>query len=288
MDRRRCEGGVIVRRPFIAAAALFLIGAVALFWMYRIALADPVIRRAEVVFPLAEGAAPVRVLLASDIHVAGPDMPPSRLERLVGLMNAERPDLVVLAGDFVSDKTVATARYSARAATAPLEGLRAPLGVFGVMGNHDYWREDPGFEAALRAAGVAVLTNRSANAGPLTVVGIDDPHTRHADVAEAFRAVPPGAATLVFSHSPDVIPSLPETARLVLTGHTHCGQLVWPIIGAITYATNTGARYACGHIREGARDIFVSAGLGTSILPLRLGAVPDIWLITLHPKGEAR
>jgi hypothetical protein len=276
-------------RRFIVAATVILISVVVLAgWMYRVALSDPVVRRADVAFALPVGTAPVRVLLVSDIHVAGPDMPPSRLVRLVPQMNALRPDIVVLAGDFVSDKTVATRRYGARAAVAPLAELTAPLGVYGVMGNHDYWREDPGFEAALRGAGVSVLTNRSATAGPLTIVGIDDPYTRHADTVEAFRDVQPDKASLVFSHSPDVIPVLPESASLVLTGHTHCGQIVLPFIGAITYATKTGARYACGHIREGARDIFVSAGLGTSILPLRLGAVPDIWLITLHPKGEAR
>lgn len=273
-------------RPLLkVAASLLLLGLVIIAWMYHTALADPVVRKADVTFDLPAGAPPLRVLLVSDIHVAGPDMPPTRLARLVGLMNAERPDLIVLAGDFVSDKSLATKRYPAREAAAPLAGLNAPLGVFGVMGNHDYWREDPAFEAALWAAGVNVLTNRAAHAGSLTVVGIDDPHTRHADVAAAFRDVQPDAATLVFSHSPDMIPALPASARLVLAGHTHCGQIVLPFVGALTYATNTGARYGCGHIREGGRDIFVSAGIGTSILPLRLGAVPDIWLITLHPKG---
>lgn len=278
----------MTRRRRLVAAAVILIPGIVLLWMYRVALSDPVVRRADVAFDLPAGTAPIRVLLVSDIHVAGPDMPPARLTRLVTAMNAVGPDVVVLAGDFVSDKTVATRRYGTREAAAPLAGLTAPLGVYGVMGNHDHWREDPDFEAALRAAGVDVLTNRSTMAGPLTIVGIDDPHTRRADIGEAFRDVPLGTAALVFSHSPDVIPLLPESARLVLAGHTHCGQIVWPLVGALTYATNTGARYACGHIREGDRDIFVSAGLGTSILPLRLGAVPDMWLITLHPKGTAR
>lgn len=277
-----------LRRFIVATTVILIPGVVLAGWMYHVALSDPVVRRADVAFELPAGTVPVRVLLASDIHVAGPDMPPSRLGRLVGQMNALRPDIVVLAGDFVSDKTVATRRYGARAAAAPLAGLSAPLGVYGVMGNHDYWREDPDFEAALKDAGVDVLSNRSTTAGALTIVGIDDPYTRHADIAKAFRDVRQGKVSLVFSHSPDVIPLLPESASLVLTGHTHCGQIVWPFIGAITYATKYGARYACGHIREGARDIFVSAGLGTSILPLRLGAVPDIWLITLHPKGEAQ
>ncbi len=276
------------RRRLLFAAGLFLAGVLFAAWMYRTALLDPVVRRADVAFDLPAGQPPIRVLLASDIHVAGPDMPPARLARLVAQMNAVRPDIVVLAGDFVSDKMVATQRYGAGEAAAPLGNLKAPLGVYGVMGNHDYWREDAGFEAAFQAVGVNMLTNRSARVGPLTLVGIDDPHTRHADIARAFRDVPADVTTLVFSHSPDVIPALPASARLVLAGHTHCGQIAWPIIGALTYATNTGNRYACGHIREGARDIFVSAGLGTSILPLRLGAVPDMWLITLHPKGETR
>ena len=94
------------------------------------------------------------------------------------------------------------------------------------------------------------------------------------------------ATAVVFSHSPDVIPALPPAAQLILVGHTHCGQISLPIIGPLTYASRTGARYGCGHTIEGDRHIFVGAGLGTSILPLRLGAVPDMWLITLVPAKD--
>ena len=90
-------------------------------------------------------------------------------------------------------------------------------------------------------------------------------------------------ARVVLSHSPDPFPSQPPDVDFMLAGHTHCGQIRLPLIGALSTMSAYGDRYACGPIRENGRTLIVSAGLGTSILPLRLGAVPDMWLIRLGP-----
>lgn len=86
------------------------------------------------------------------------------------------------------------------------------------------------------------------------------------------------------SHSPDVVPNLPKEESLILAGHTHCGQIVLPILGAPATMSEYGDRYACGKIEEGKKTIIISAEIGTSILPLRLGAEPDMWLITVVAK----
>lgn len=227
---------------------------------------------------------PLRLLLASDIHVQGPDMPPERLADVVAQINALNPDLVLIAGDFIGDRQLASRWYDYREALAPLAGLRARYGTIAVLGNHDHWRDPAAADRALRQTGVRVLANDAVRAGPLAVAGLDDDFTAHADLrrtVERMRAV--GGVPVLLSHSPDPFPELPRDVPLMLAGHTHCGQIVLPLVGAVTYESRHGSRYGCGRIDEGGRSLFVSAGLGTSVLPLRIGAVPDLWLIEIGP-----
>jgi predicted MPP superfamily phosphohydrolase len=222
-------------------------------------------------------------LLLSDIHVGGPDMPPARLARIVSRANALRPDIVLLAGDFISDKRSGTRDYSYPVALAPLRGLTARLGAFAVLGNHDHWRNAGEARAALRSAGVRVLDNEAAVAGPLVIGGLDDAFTDHSDLPLTLaRMAPLPGARLVLSHDPDPFAELPPDIGLMLAGHTHCGQIVLPLIGPLSPRGEFGGRYACGIVREGGKTLIVSAGLGTSIVPLRLGAPPDLWLVELH------
>ena len=93
---------------------------------------------------------------------------------------------------------------------------------------------------------------------------------------------------VVLSHSPDPFPELPPKIPLMVAGHTHCGQIRLPLIGALSYMSEHGDKYACGLIRERGRTLIVSAGLGTSLLPLRLGAAPDMWLVRIKRRSPAR
>lgn len=260
----------------VAAAALLLFG----YWQ---ATSPPRLRTAGItVAGWPADQRPLRLILLSDIHVAGPDMPPRRLARIVDRVNALAPDLVLIAGDFVSDKRLSTRWYSEREAARPLRGLRARYGVVAVLGNHDHWRDSKAIRSELEKVGVRVLSNDTVRAGPLVVGGIDDAFTGHAKpamVIERMRRL--GGRRLVLSHSPDPFPELPADAGLVLAGHTHCGQIVLPLFGPLATASRFGERYRCGVIREGGKTLIVSAGLGTSIMPLRIGAPPDMWLLQL-------
>jgi uncharacterized protein len=266
-------------------AGLVALGVALTGYAYWTAIADPVVREAEVA--LADwpaGAPPVRAVLIADLHVAGPDMPPSRLARIVGQVNALAPDIVLIAGDFISDKRMATRHYSLAEAIAPLRLLRPRFASVAVLGNHDYWRNAGEARQALRGAGVILLENDAAEIGPLAVGGLADPFTGRDDPAatiERMRALP--GARLLLAHSPDPFPDLPADIGLMLAGHTHCGQVRLPLIGALSTMSAYGQRYACGLIRENGRTLIVTAGLGTSGVPLRLGAVPDLWLVTIGP-----
>lgn len=256
---------------------------------YYTATRDPVVRRLSVhLRDWPADAAPMRVVLISDLHVAGPDTPPSRIARIVAQINALQPDLVLIAGDIEQERTISTRIYDADDASAPLAGLRARYGTVAVLGNHDY--SDAGttdLPPRLAANGVTLLRNQAVRRGPLTIAGADDLYHgkfRLGRLVHAAHALP--GPTLVLSHTPDVAPALPADLPLVLAGHTHCGQIAPPLIGPLKTASRYGHRYACGLIREPGRDVLVTAGIGTSGVPLRIGAVPDLWLLTVD--GAAR
>lgn len=251
---------------------------------------DPIVRRAYVgVADWPANAPPVTVLLLSDVHVAGPDMPPERLDRLVRGFNALQPDLFLIAGDLHSGKAVATSLYSTDQIAASLARLRAPLGTIAMLGNHDYWYRPQAQAKALRDRDVTVLANQAVRRGPLIVGGIADEFTRHADIPATYAAMdaldsPTGSTPrILVTHGPDVVPDLPRPVAALFAGHTHCGQIVLPLIGRVATSSRYGARFACGDMTDNGQRLFVGAGLGTSILPLRYGAPPDVWLVTLGP-----
>lgn len=246
-------------------------------------MADPVVHRTAVTMPGLNADAPITIALISDIHVAGPDMPPSRLARIVEQVNALQPDLVLIAGDLVSDKRTATRIYSTADSIAPLARLRPHIATVAVPGNHDHWRDVDAVRHELVRAGVIVLANEARRFGPLAIGGLDDDFTGRADLSATVGALQAsGGAPLILSHSPDPFPDLPGSISLMLAGHTHCGQLRYPWGGTSATMSRYGDRYACGVVRENGRTLVVSGGLGTSVLPFRFGARPDIWLVEIR------
>jgi hypothetical protein len=262
-----------------------LAGAALAAWSYWTAVSDPVLRIARVAAPgWPAGERPLRLLLLSDVHVGGPDMPPARLRRIVERINRLSPDIVLIAGDLVTDKRLATRYYSHDEAVAPLASLRPRLATVAVLGNHDHWRDAAAARRALARAGISLLENRAIQVGPVAVGGLDDDFTGRADLPAtlaALRAL--DGPRLILSHSPDPFADPAPDVFLMLAGHTHCGQVAPPLIGPLSTMSEYGRRYACGLVREGGRTLVVTAGLGTSGIPLRLGAVPDMWLVEIGP-----
>ena len=257
-----------------------------LTWMHHEARADPIVRRGTIGLPdWPAGQRPIKVLLLSDIHIGSAAMDVPRLTRIVAQINALQPDLVLMAGDFVFGHDPVAGTHYAAELVKPLSGLRAPLGAVAVPGNHDYWAGQVSVPRALWQANVTMLVNSATVRGPLAIGGVADIFTHHADVRATMHPLDrlPGAK-IVVTHSPDVTTRMPGEITLVLAGHTHCGQIRLPLIGAPRTMSAYGQRYACGEVREDGRTLIVTAGLGTSFLPLRLGAVPDLWLIHLGPR----
>lgn len=271
-----------------SAAILLLALAVLAAKVWSDTMGPPQVLHTSLATPqLTPGSAPVTIALISDIHVAGPDMPPARLARIVAQINALQPDIVLIAGDLVSEKRTATHIYTPSQIVAPLGALNAPLGVIAVPGNHDHWFDLPGLAAELHRHGIVLLANDAVRAGPLVIGGLDDDYTGRADIDATLAAMDRlQGARIVLSHSPDPFPALPGSVPLMLAGHTHCGQIAYPWGGAPAHLSDYGDRYGCGRIDERGKVLVVGAGLGTSLLPVRFFTQPEIWLVTLKPAAR--
>ncbi|MHA6766935.1 metallophosphoesterase [Sphingobium ummariense] len=282
----------LMRRILLLGLALAILAGGFALWLIANARTMPVVRRIEIALPFPAGAPrrPVRVALITDTHLSGPDNSPERMARIVAQVNGLRPDLILLAGDYIGDNK-GGATYDARGSIAPFAGLRAPLGVVAVLGNHDNRSRKnrvalsrPDWRAAFSRIGVTLLDNQAVRRGPLAIGGLRDIYTGRPDIPGTLTAMrATDGAPVMLSHGPDVFPSLPDTPSLTLVGHTHCGQVALPFAGIVYVPSKFGTRYACGIYHQGAKTMVVSAGIGTSGLPIRMLAPPDVWLITVRP-----
>jgi predicted MPP superfamily phosphohydrolase len=202
---------------------------------------------------------------------------------VVARTNAAQPDLILLAGDYVSDRDDGSLRLPLETIAAHLKGLEAPLGVYAVLGNHDREAGSRAVAAMLGQAGILVLDNSHVvigrAAGALILAGFGE----DLDTARALGGLEQQRA-LCLVHRPDTFPHLPSSCALTIAGHTHGGQVGFPPLNgmALARATRTGIRYPAGIRQVDGRTLFVSPGIGTSILPVRLGVPPEISLLRIR------
>jgi predicted MPP superfamily phosphohydrolase len=227
----------------------------------------------------------LKVAVIADLHVGAPFVDAAAITRVRAAIDAWGPDVVLLAGDLLVGHEPGAREVGPDEAAKTLAGWSAPLGVHAVLGNHDWWVDGAGVTRALKANGVAVLENEAA---PLTfrsrrlwLAGLADVWTRAPDASAALRDVPEGEPVIAFTHNPDVFPSLPARFAVVFAGHTHGGQVRLPLVGAPVVPSKYKQRYVRGEVREEGRLLFVTSGVGTSILPVRFAVPPEVALVTL-------
>lgn len=271
-------------RPVVdAAAGAYVLGfAVA---VYGVVVRRRWARRLEVEVPvvgLPHAFDGYRIVQLSDLHV-GSLCPPSWVARWVRHAHALEPDLVVLTGDYV---TMGPAYH--RAAAAALAPLRAPDGVVAIMGNHDYHDEGRGLVEGLAGAGITLLRNEGLTlrrgASEITLIGLDDRFTGRFDLLAATAELTPEQTVVALAHDPVDFEALAEAgAHLVLSGHTHWGQLAIPGPWAerLNAAAPRNPRCIGLHRHRGA-TLWIHPGLGTTALPLRLGTAPTVAAVTLR------
>lgn len=268
-------------RLLVLLAAALLAG-----WAFWIEPARLVVREHELDLPnWPAQLAGLRLALISDLHIGAPHWDLERLAELVQEANAHQPELVLLAGDYLFTGARFGRWVEPESIATELSQLRAPLGVLAVLGNHEWWSDALRVRRALEQRGIVVLHNqvqRLEQSVPFYVAGIGDPFTGHDDLAGTIERVPGDAPFLVLVHGPDVFPQVPSRAALTLAGHTHGGQVWLPILGRPIVPSRHGQRYAAGHVVEDGRHLFVTTGVGTSILPVRFGVPPEIVLLRLR------
>ena len=230
----------------------------------------------------------LRVAVVSDLHAGSPQVRPPQLRRIARAVADARTDLVLFLGDFVDDEVVLGQDVAPERAARALESVRARLGVFGVLGNHDWRYDGERVGRAMEAAGIRILENDAVRLDGFWLVVIGDRASARARVEEALAGVPPDQPVIVATHSPDVFPELPGRVSLTLAGPTHGGQLNVPLLRGRWTPSRFGARYARRVVREGPKTLFVHPGVGTSTLPVRLGTPPEVSVLTLRARRGRR
>ena len=229
----------------------------------------------------------LRVIVLGDLHVGSPYQGLSKLAEIVDRANAANADLILLPGDFVVDDVIGGRFVSPEDSAAVLARLRAPLGVWAVLGNHDRWLSAKRVQIALEQHGIRVLEDRAVrlNRGdsPFWLVGISDFKEGPHDVRSAMRDVESESPVLMFTHNPDVFPTIEKAFSLLIAAHTHGGQVYLPLIGRPIVPSRYGQRYAIGHIRERGKHLFVTSGIGTSMIPVRFRVPPEVTVLELYP-----
>jgi uncharacterized protein len=229
------------------------------------------------------------IAVIADLHAGGPDMQLPHVRRVVDTANRLHPDLVVLLGDFIASYRFVNRRVADPLWATELARLRAPLGTWAILGNHDWWHDLHGVRSALGGVRIPVLENDAVLLGApgqkFWLAGIGDQlahplgHGRFRgvdDLPGTLERVSTDDPVLLLVHEPDIFPRVPARVALTLAGHTHGGQIRLPLIWPAFVPSRYGARYAYGHVVENNRHMIVSGGLGTSTIPARLGVPPEV------------
>jgi len=267
----------------MAAVDASLLGGLLAKWSYRCGLHGKLSVTTHDIFVAQEKRLPAPLVLAfaSDFH-AGPSTHPEVFTTLADELVRRQPDVILLGGDYVSCKAHDVAALCER-----LSRCKAPLGCYGVLGNHDLWADDEHITHELAAVGVTILVNSNRPLPPpfdrVTVCGIDDPWTGRAEVSKAFAGA--GPIRIFLTHSPDGLLLLDrERFDVGFAGHTHGGQVALPDGRQIISAGGPLSRkYGRGRFEVPEHGpLIVSRGVGCSSIPIRINSDPELIICTLH------
>lgn len=230
-----------------------------------------------------------KIVAISDIHGGSSDVTEEKLRRLVALANAQNPDLIVLLGDYVSQKskTDASLKMPFETVAENLRGLQAKYGVYAVVGNHDWYYNEQRVRSEFERIGVKVLENEVA---PLQVSGetiylwgIEDYWKKNRVPTNVFEQIPIKQNIVAVTHNPDSLLKAPEEISLMLAGHTHGGQVKFPFYGAIAFVNDP--RFMAGFVEADGKHVFVTTGVGCTGPQIRFNVPPEIAVLNLFSEN---
>ena len=252
----------------------------------------------------------LKAAIIADIHACEPLMSAARIRKIAELTNTLQPDITFILGDFNAGHRYVSAPVFPPQWGEALSVLKAPLGTYAILGNHDWWHGAlPGMPSdgaasirrALGHANIKLLENQSVrltkDGAAFWVAGLADQMGDRIgrngfqgldDLPGTLRQVSDDAPVILLAHEPFIFHHVPERVALTLCGHTHGGQVDIPFITEAYLGRRWGTDYIYGHVVEGGRHMIISAGLGTSILPVRFLRPPELVLVTIgHPADGA-
>jgi uncharacterized protein len=297
---------MLSRRLFLQIAGGSFIAAPAGLGSYAFAI-EPGFRLAITPYQLTPPRWPanvqLRAAIIADIHACEPLMSASRVRSIVNLAMSAKPDIIFLLGDYNAGHNFVTGPVLPEQWGEALSILSAPLGVYSVLGNHDWWHGplpkmigDGGetIRRTLQYAGVKVLENDAIQLKigemPFWVAGLGDqmahPLGRRSfkgvdDLSGTLSQVKDEAPIILLAHEPHIFPRVPDRVSITLCGHTHGGQVNVPYFSASYARSRYGTERIYGHIVEDGRHLIISAGLGTSYIPVRFLRPPELVFLTL-------
>ena len=229
----------------------------------------------------------IKIAFFSDLHAGSPHIDEKYLINLVERINSHSVDMVLIGGDLLINGVVGGKFMEITQVVKHLKSLKAPLGKYVVLGNHDWWSDAAAIRKELVLNGFIVLENESqlidlGNDQKLNLIGIGDRFTNHSDPVKAFSQIPEKHPSIVFMHDPASLFEIKNKFFVAFAGHTHGGQVFVPGIGAIITPTYALRSWAKGWTEFELGSLYVSQGIGTSILPVRLNAPPEFLILSLE------
>jgi uncharacterized protein len=232
---------------------------------------------------------PLTVAFLSDLHVGSHSGDLKRLRALVAEVCKLQPDLVLHGGDFLPWKHAYGRKVPPLIIGRILRRLQAPLGQFGVLGNHDYQKRGEGLAAALMANGIDMLDDERRTVAfeghAIDLIGIPDARRHRARAQGLLDSLSAQRPAIILTHDPYWFAHVPTGPFLTLAGHTHGGQFRLPFIGPVVNMSRAPMRWTYGRIIEQERQMYVTSGWGTSGLPLRIGIPPELVLLRVNAQA---
>lgn len=275
------------KRISLAILSLLVIAVLTAGYAYFIEPARLIVTQNELKVPnFSPALNGLRIVAISDIHGGSNRVTEAKLRQLVETANAQNPDLIVLLGDYVSQikGNRSVLKMPLETIADNLQGFKAKYGVYAVIGNHDWWYDDKKVEAEFERVGIKILENEvepiRIGEETLWLWGIEDYwRFRRVPLEDSFAKIPEKKNIVAITHNPDALLKAPNEISLMLAGHSHGGQVYVPFYGRKAFVNDE--RFMYGQAQVDGKHIFVTAGIGTSVLPFRFLIPPEISVVTL-------